>query len=322
MTSPSISAVRSSRAFRAAIADPLLGRILDIHDFDPGPAIRNVDRPVVVISCYSDRSRQIGTIFQEFVLLVQNSYVLGFVHNLAGAWLYHHHRATLDLTAFQTGFAKKFVGEQLFRRSPSEIGRVLFLESVLACERVWRIPIEAAANDPALKASTDTLSRITSHFMLHHELGHIATVDERFHPFIRERVALYLDHHDIEDVPVHARGVLKEEAEADLFGLSSSIAAFAPEMAEAHLRAYLTFAVRALTALNILYVMADDLHRANVDPDFPIDVEEAFALWRHREYLMTAYIETQLEQCFWKRHFCSMTCTHRRECYHYIFGFG
>ena len=33
-------------------------------------------------------------------------------------------------------------------------------------------------------------------------------------------------------------------------------------------------------------------------------------------------VETQLEQCFWKRHFCSMTCTHRRECYHYIFGFG
>ncbi|RYM07352.1 hybrid sensor histidine kinase/response regulator [Sphingobium cupriresistens] len=33
-------------------------------------------------------------------------------------------------------------------------------------------------------------------------------------------------------------------------------------------------------------------------------------------------ILTQLEQCFWKRHFCSMTCTHRRECYHYIFGFG
>ena len=32
--------------------------------------------------------------------------------------------------------------------------------------------------------------------------------------------------------------------------------------------------------------------------------------------------EAQLEQCFWKRHFCSMTCTHRRECYHYIFGFG
>lgn len=32
--------------------------------------------------------------------------------------------------------------------------------------------------------------------------------------------------------------------------------------------------------------------------------------------------QTQLEQCFWKRHFCSMTCTHRRECYHYIFGFG
>ena len=32
--------------------------------------------------------------------------------------------------------------------------------------------------------------------------------------------------------------------------------------------------------------------------------------------------QAQLEQCFWKRHFCSMTCTHRRECYHYIFGFG
>ena len=30
----------------------------------------------------------------------------------------------------------------------------------------------------------------------------------------------------------------------------------------------------------------------------------------------------QLEQCFWERHFCSMTCTHQRECYHYIFGVG
>ena len=39
-----------------------------------------------------------------------------------------------------------------------------------------------------------------------------------------------------------------------------------------------------------------------------------------REYEKVAL--AQLEQCFWKRHFCSMTCTHRRECYHYIFGFG
>ena len=36
----------------------------------------------------------------------------------------------------------------------------------------------------------------------------------------------------------------------------------------------------------------------------------------------TYVYQAQLEQCFWKRHFCSMTCTHRRECYHYIFGFG
>ncbi len=292
MTLPDTSWVRSSRAFRAAVADPALGRILEIHEFDPGPAIENVDRPVFVVSCYSERSRQIGTIFDDFVLLVQNSYVLGFVHALADAWMHHHHRAPLELAAFKTGFAKKFVGEQLYRRAPSEIGRVLFLESVLAFERVWRVPVEARAVDPVLKASVDTLSRITAHFMLHHELGHVATVDPRFHPFIRERVQVYLESGDISDVPEHSRRALKEEAEADLFGLSSCIAGFATVLSEPRLRAYLTFVARALTALNVLYVMADDLHRANVDSSFPVDVEEAFALWRHRELLMTTYIDS------------------------------
>lgn len=284
--------IRASRAFRSALSDPSLGRILDVHDFDPSPAIEKIDRPVVVVSCYSDRSRQIGTIFRDFVLLIQNSYMLGFVHDLAGAWLHHHHREELDLIPFEQGFAKKFVGEQLYRRGPSAIARILFLESVLAFERTWRVPIEARETDRAMKQSVDSLSRIASHFMLHHELGHIAVADERFHPFIRERVALYLDNHDTSDVPLHAREALREEAEADLFGISCSIAEFAPVLTEEHLRSYLTFAVRALTALNVLYGMADDLHRENVDATFEIDVEEAFALWRHRELLMTAYIDS------------------------------
>jgi hypothetical protein len=245
-----------------------------------------------VVSCYSARSRQVSTVFDGFVLLVQNSYVLGFVHGLGSAWLYHCHRAPLDLAAFQTGFAKKLVGEQLYRRGPSEIARVLFLESVLAFERKWRVPVEARLNDEALRDSSNTLSRITSHFMLHHELGHIATLDARFHPFIRERVDLYFAHHDTSDVPPESRRALREEAEADLFGLSSCIAAFAPVMTEARLREYLTFTVRALTDLNVLYAMADDLHRANVDPNFPSDIDESFALWRHRELLMTAYVES------------------------------
>ncbi|MGZ8284074.1 MAG: hypothetical protein ACXW27_00180 [Allosphingosinicella sp.] len=292
MSSPGTSAFRNSRAFRAAIADPALGRILEIYDFDPGPAIRNVDRPVAVVSCYSDRSRQLSIVFDSFVLLVQNSYMLGFVHGLGGAWLYHCHRGPLDLDAFRTGFSKKLVGEQLYRRGPSEIARVLFLESVLAFERDWRIPVEARAVDEALRASSDALTRMTSHFMLHHELGHIATMDPRFHPFIRERVDLYLAHHDTSDVPAAARRALREEAEADLFGLSSCIAAFAPVVTEGRMREYLTFTARALTALNVLYAMADDLHRENVDSAFPSDIDESFALWRHREYLMTAYIES------------------------------
>ena len=65
MTSLDTKKARESRAFRASIADPALGKILEIHDFDPGPAIANVDRPVFVVSCYSDRSRQIGTIFEK-----------------------------------------------------------------------------------------------------------------------------------------------------------------------------------------------------------------------------------------------------------------
>lgn len=285
-----ITKTKGSRAFRAAVSDPALGRIHEVFDFDPSSAIQNVDRPVFVVSCYSDRSRQIGTVFDEFVLLVQNSYVLGFVNNLATAWLFHSHREPVDITAFSVGFAKKFVGEQLYRLAPSEISRVLFMESVLAFERDWRVPIEAKADDEELKTSSDALTRLTNHFMLHHEIGHIASVDERFDPFVRERVDLYLEHHDHSDLTQYSVKVLREEAEADLFGLCSTIAEFAPIMTEERLRSYLHFVTRAVTLLNILYVMADDLHRVNVQPDFPVDIDEAFSLWAHREKLMSAFV--------------------------------
>jgi hypothetical protein len=292
MNSPDTSTVRNSRAFRAALADPTLGRIIAVRDYAPAGEIRDLNRPVFVVSCYSDTGRQIGTKFDQFVLLVQNSYMIGFVHTLAGGWLYHSHRTPLDITAFQVGVAKKFVGEQLYRRSPSDIARVLFLESVLTFERVWRIPVEARTSDPVFKSSVDLLTDLTAHFMLYHELGHLAVAGDPFYPFIRDRVRVYMEEGDVSDVPASARKVLVEEAEADLFSLACCVNAFAPRMSAQHLRAYLGFAARALTAMNIFYAMADDLHRINVDPQFPADVAATFALWGHRESLMAAFIAT------------------------------
>lgn len=290
MSLPDTNIVQSSRAFRAALADPTLGRIIAVRNYAPASEIHDFGKPIFVVSCYSDRGRQIGTVFDRFVLLVQNSYMIGFVHTLAGGWLYHTNRAPLDIAAFQVGVAKKFVGEQLYRRAPSEIARVLFLESLLSFERVWRIPVTARGEDSQYKASVDILTDMTAHFMLYHELGHVAVATDPFHPFIRERVRAYMEDADLGDVPASARQALVDEAEADLFSLAVCFAAFAPHVTERHLRAYLGFATRALTAMNIFYAMSDDLHRINVDPQFPSDVAQTFALWGHREALMAGFI--------------------------------
>jgi hypothetical protein len=142
-----------------------------VHEFDPSPAIKNVDRPVVVVSCYSDRTRVVSRIYDPFIILVQNSYVLGFLHHLSALWLFRNQLTEEQVGTAAFGLAKKFVGEQMLRIAPSSIARVLILESVLECDSVWRKPLLAKERAVPLRRSANRLTQLASDFILHHELG-------------------------------------------------------------------------------------------------------------------------------------------------------
>jgi hypothetical protein len=285
--------VKSSLAFRSALSDPDLGIVSGVHDFEVSPLIRRVDRPVYVVSCYSDTIRTICYEYKRFILLIHNSYTLSFANNIGLAWLYHSHRRSLDLRAFTTGFAKKFVGEQMYRLRPSMMARVLFLESALAYEPAWREPVLAKEKDKELHDSSDLLTRIAADLIFHHELGHLAEKDGRFASFIQRKVDAYLEDFDGAALPVEQIQLLRSEAEADLFAINCCLARYAPRMRAERVREYLNFVARLIIAINVLYVFSDDLHRVNVDPEHVMEpVERALTRWMHREAIMVGYIES------------------------------
>ena len=245
-----------------------------------------------MVSINSARKRQIVEEYRSFVLLFQNSYVLSFVDNLALAWLYHTHVEPVDLDAFGFGFSKKMAAEQLHIIQPSDMSRTLFLESVMAYEPSWRIPVLARATNPALQDASHMLTRMTADFMLHHEIGHMAEADTRFDPFVKPVVDEYLKSVRVPDFLETDLTVLREEAEADIFGLNCCLATYAPFLTAEEARSYLSFLVRGVSTMNVVYAFADDLHRNNIDPDYAMkDINLTFWEWQHREAISHAHIQ-------------------------------
>lgn len=291
MSSTKLIDFRDSAAFKAAISDPSLGRVVGIHPFDPSPAITGVDKPTVVVSIASDVKRQTVEVYRQFVLLFQNSYLLSFADNLGLAWLYHNHVAPIDIDAFGFGFAKKFAAEQLHVLRPSPIARVLFLEAVMAYEPAWREPILEKQSNEALSRSSMMLTRIAADYMLHHEMGHISEHDHRFDQFVKPVVAAHLEESELNDLSTNQRALLIEEAEADIFGINCCLARYAPYMAADELRDYLTFAVRSIVVMNLVYAFADDIHRVNVDSEHGMsEINHTLLQWQHREKIAVSHI--------------------------------
>lgn len=279
-------------AVKAALDDPSLGTIAGLHEFQPSVAIQGVSKPALVVSIHSDSKRQIIEEFRTFILLFQNSYVLSFVDNLALAWLYHNHVEKLDLDAFGFGFSKKMAAEQLHVLTPSDMSRTLFLECVMAYEPAWRVPVLARSKTPALEEASRTLTRMTADFMLHHEIGHMAETDERFEPFVKPTVDQYLQSVDVPDWLDTDLSILREEAEADLFGINCCLATYAPFLTQHELRSYLSFVVRGISTMNVVYAFADDLHRNNIDPEYAMkDINLTFWEWQHREAISHRHIQ-------------------------------
>ena len=136
---------------------------------------------------------------------------------------------------------------------------------------------------------------LTADFLLHHEIGHTAVRDRRFDPFVSERVHDALGSLGEIQLDDQHRLILREEAEADLFGLNCCFSRYAPGMSERHLREYLDFAARFVIAINLFYAVSDDIHRLNVDGSHGgSSIETAFEIASHRLAIMSAHIESFL----------------------------
>lgn len=280
---------------RRRLAAHQLNSILEIHTVDPSIAIAGVEVPVHIVSCYSDRSRILCVRWPDAIVLLHNSYLTSFIHHIAVATLVgvHGQAAGLPPTAdIIAGLGKKLVAEQMHVIAPSQMARVMFLEAAIAYESSWRRVIALKDADPALRRSADLFARLTSDFLLNHEMGHAAAGDTRFDPFTRDWVERRLAGVDLTDFDEGQARLLREEATADVFSLNTCLARYAPMLSADTLRNYLIFLARTVTVMNVLYAFAADLHRANVDPGYAgTNVEGELMAWSHREATMIEYLE-------------------------------
>jgi hypothetical protein len=193
------------------------------------------------------------------------------------------------LRSLLIAMSKKFVAEQMHAIGPSHLARVLFLESVIGYEpHNRRIYALRDANRSAL-TRTNLFARMASDFFMHHELGHVAEADDRFDRFIEPTIEAFCA-----EYPSKTRdgNLLHREARADLFALNCCFSIYAPNLAETNLRSYFALLIHAVTALNVLYATAHDLHRLNVDPSHcGLNIEREFELWADRQSIMARYVD-------------------------------
>lgn len=192
-----------------------------------------------------------------------------------------------------TAVGKKFVAEQMHALGPSHLARTLFLESVIDYERHFRRIYALRDADRRLLTRTELFTRLASDFFMHHELGHVAEVDPRFDRFIRPTIDACLAEWAATGEPTYPDELLlRREARADIFALNCCFSIYGPDLTEATLRSFCTLLVQAVTALNVMYAAAHDLHRLNADPEHQaIDLDAEFSLWADRQAIMLRYLE-------------------------------
>lgn len=274
-------------------------RLQSVHEIitvDPSVAIKGVDVPIHIVSCYSDRSRILCEHWRDGVVLLHNSYLTSFLQHLAAVVMVTADGGSEDLPPTKDillSMGKKLLAEQMHVISPSGMARVLFLETVLKYEPAWREVVRLKDSQPRLSRSVDTFARLTSDFLLNHELGHTAAQDARFEPFTRSWVQAALADDQVPSLTATQRAWLRDEATADVFGLNCCLARYAPSLSAETLRSYLIFLARSVTAMNVLYAFAEDLHRANIDREFCVaDIDFEMTAWAHRERVMIEYLES------------------------------
>jgi hypothetical protein len=269
-----------------------------VTDFTPAIAIKGLRRPVFVVSCHDDRSRILCETWRDAVIVIHNSYLTSFMREIATFAMVLEAGAENagwtgpTLPALYAAVGKKFVAEQMHAIAPSHLARILFLESVIDYERHFRRIYALRTADSRLARCSNLFARLVSDFFMHHELGHVAEVDSRFDPFIRPTIDEHLSELAEDEIQLLDVDLLRREARADIFALNCCFSIYGPDLTETTLRSYCTLLIDGVTALNVLYAAANELHRLNADSTHQlIDIDFEFALWHHRQAIMSRYVD-------------------------------
>lgn len=270
--------------------------ILGAHEMVLDEVVRGLAKKVFVLVHNTPHSRILCEDWGHEMLVLHNSYMTSFLDNLAlVALATAHPQHRLGLKSAQElncALAKKFFAEQMLAIRDSAMGRVLFLEAVIEHDQHLRSVFELRARDPKLAASSRLFTAMASDFLLHHELGHVVPVDDQFDTYVQRA------RDEAEAIPEYAtwssdrRARVREEIAADLFGLNIALGRYQKNASGTTLRQYLGFLAIVVTQLHVLYDLAAEAHRINVDPATDTgDIAERFSEWSHRQEIMFRYIE-------------------------------
>ncbi len=230
------------------------------------------------------------------ILIFDNGYITSFLDNIALAAMIGKldlgNDHSKDIPILIKALTKKFLAEQILVIDNSQIGRVLFLETVIEFDKHLRDLFALKESISILKASSDRFTAMAADFIRNHELGHILSRQDPFLNYPERALQEAQRIPDWEKLAKDRQITILEEIVSDFFGINSVLVLYHKLMSGIHLKNYIKFLVICLIRMHVLYDLAADLHRTNVDPDYRIgDIDGRFIELQAREFVMVNYIE-------------------------------
>jgi hypothetical protein len=272
--------------------------ILGVSDFDLPAEFAGVRKGVFVFNHNTPRHRILGSDFGDRVVLFHNHYMTSFMDNIALVLLAKDREGlerspgTPDTRDILGAFARKFLAEQLYVLGDSMMARTLFIETLISFDDHKRAYFELRASDADLRHASNFFTSLASDFLLMHEVAHIVSGHDEFGA--RRDIGLeYLTDMDVFlGLSEKERFRLDEEVGADIAGLELTIRRYASSLSANDIKTYLRLVVELVTRMEVLYELAREVHRDNVDAGFDGgDMVSTMHMWQCRHLAMVRYIE-------------------------------
>ena len=272
------------------------GQVIDVKEFDPSATSIGSSKRIILVSCYSPRRRIVSEEYRDFLLIIQNSYLLSFVSDIASLAIYHQSHRTPELPAerLRGGFsaiAKKFAAEHMESIASSKVSRTMFLEAVQHIESNTRYVHDVVGSESNLNEKLTVFLRYAISFIRFHEVGHLSDVDHVFRNMILPDVNQFIDAIADHEFDKYDETTLRRELLSDVFSLNTCFAKFCSILSEETLKNFSECMIDILTALNALYAASEDAYRLNVDEAFQgSEIAAEFRHWRYRREYLQNYI--------------------------------